>query len=87
MLRNSLLAALVMLGWSCSWLSTVVSFCVKENQERDVRRVVGPSSGSSWQIMVHIYLYTFLELLLTVNAVQVLGWWLLVHLKENSSYT
>ena len=26
MLRNSLLAALVMVGWSCSCLSTVVSF-------------------------------------------------------------
>ena len=26
MLRNSLLAALVILGWSCSCLSTVVSF-------------------------------------------------------------
>ena len=34
MLRNSLLAALVMLGWSCSCLSTVVSFmCLKENPE------------------------------------------------------
>ena len=25
------------------------------------RGVVGPSSGSSWQIMLHIYLYTCLE--------------------------
>ena len=32
MLRNSLLAALVTLGWSCSCLSTVVSFHVKESE-------------------------------------------------------
>ena len=59
----------------------------KSAAQRDVRRVVGPSSCSSWQIILHIYLCTFLEPLLTVNAVQVLGWWLLVHLKEYSSYT
>ena len=32
MLRNSLHAALIMLGWSCWCLSTVVSFHMKENQ-------------------------------------------------------
>ena len=48
----------VMLGWSCSCLSTVVSFHVKENHQLHkgkchVRRVAGPSSGSS-------YYYTFI---------------------------
>ena len=31
MLTNSLLAALVMLGWSCSCLSTVVSSCERKS--------------------------------------------------------
>ena len=63
--RNSLLAVLVILGWSCSCLSTVVSLKIwKSAAQREARRVVGPSSGSSWQIMLHIYLYTFLEPLL-----------------------
>ena len=33
MLRDSLPPALVMLGWSCSCLNTVVSLYVKENQD------------------------------------------------------
>ena len=53
--------------------------------QRDVQRVVGSSSGSSWQIMLHIYLYTFLEPLLKLSMLfQVLGLWLLINLKEYS---
>ena len=33
-----------------------------------VRRVAGPSSGSSWQIMLHVYLYTCLEPLLNCQC-------------------
>ena len=58
MLRNSLLAALVMLRWSCSCLSTVVSFMWKKIRksaaQRKVQRVGGPSSASSLQIMLPI---------------------------------
>ena len=65
MLRNSLLAALVMLWWSCSCLGMIVSFMWKKIRksaaQKEARRVVDPSSGSSWQIMLHRYLYTFLE--------------------------
>ena len=73
-----------MLGWSCSCLSTDFSFHVKENQEISCTKG-GTESGWPlirfyWQIMLHIYL--FLEPLLTVNAVQVLGLCLFVHLKE-----
>ena len=35
-----------------------------------VWRVAGPSSGSSWQIMLHIYAWKHYY---TVNVVQVLG--------------
>ena len=58
MLRNSLLAALVMLRWSSSCLSTVVSFMWKKIRksaaQRKVQRVGGPSSASSLQIMLPI---------------------------------
>ena len=52
-LRNSLFTALVMLGWSFSCLSTVLSGHVKENQEISYTKGgtesgVGRSSGSSW---------------------------------------
>ena len=55
----------------------------KSASRREVRRVVGPSSGSSWQLYVTtIYLY----MLGTTNTLsmlfQVLRLWLLVHLKE-----
>ena len=72
MLRNSLLKALVMLQWSPSCPSTVVSFMWKKIRksaaQRQVQRVVGPSSGSTWQIMSPIYLYTFLEPLLNCQC-------------------
>ena len=37
---------------------------MKSAAQREVWRVVAPSSGSSWQIMLHIDFYTFLEPLL-----------------------
>ena len=77
MLKNSLLTALRL---SCER---------KSGNQLHKGRSGGPLLGPSWQIMFHIYLYTFLIPLLTsaVNAVQVMGLWLLIHLKEYSSLT
>jgi len=61
-------------------LSTVVSFHVKENRTNQLhngrcylRRVAGPSSGSRWQIILHIYLYTCLEALLNCQCCSSFG--------------
>ena len=40
----------------------------KSAAQREVWRVVSPSSGSSWQIMLHIYLYACLEPLLNCQC-------------------
>ena len=84
MLTNSLLPGLVMLGWSCSCLNTVVSCMWKKIRKsaarREARRVVDPLSGSSWQILLHIFIYihgTIIKLL-------ILGLWLLINLKQYS---
>ena len=54
----------------------------KSASRREVRRVVGPSSGSSWQLYVTtIYLY-MLGTTTTINAVSSSEVVLLVHLKE-----
>ena len=56
-----------MLGWSCICLSTVVSVHMKENQEISCILKGSTMYGEwlalhqvlrSWQIMLHIYLYT-----------------------------
>ena len=81
--------SMVMLGWSCSCLShTVVSFHEKirksaahEREVHHLRRVTGPSSGSSCQIMLHIYLYTCLKPLLNCQCCRL--WLLLVHLRKH----
>ena len=74
-----------------SCLSTVVCCLARERKirksasRREVRRVAGPSSGSSWQLYVTtIYLYMLGTTTTLSMLFQVLELWLLVHLKECS---
>ena len=85
--------ALVMLGWSCSCLSMVVSLCERKSGNQlhkgryHVRIVAGSScrsSGSSWQIMLHVYLYTCLEPLLNCQCCSSFEVVVTVHLRKHS---
>ena len=88
MLKNSLLVALFKLGPNGGQLPQVVVMHVKENQ--DISYTKGgtesgwPSSGSSWKIFLHIFIYT--PLLNCQCCFKFCGCgYLHVHLKEYSS--
>ena len=48
-----------------------------------VRRVAGPLSSPSWQIMLHIYLYTCLEPLLNCQCCSSSGVVVTIHLRKH----
>ena len=57
----------------------------KSAAQREVQRVVGPSSGSSWQIVfTYLFTHAWNHHYKTVNAVSSSGLWLLIQLKEHS---
>ena len=86
MQRNSLPTALVMLGWSYSCLSMVVSFHVKENPEISCAK--GGTMYREWlalhQILADklcIYIHAWNQYNLDCQS---LGLWLLVHVLEKT---
>ena len=76
MLRNSLHAALIMLGWSCSCLSTVCQFsCERKSAAQGryhVRRVAGPSSR---QVLAGKLCYIIYMLGTTVKLSMLFKFW------------
>ena len=88
MLRNSLPAALVMLGWSYSCLSMVVSFHVKENPEISCTK--GGTMYGEWlalhqvladKLGIYIHAWNHYNL-----GCQSLGLWFLVHALEKTVF-